>query len=102
MSILLIGGGVFVIFLLAATVMFLLRILGTQARRDPIDQHELQQRRDEGKARFEKMFPDLPGEVKAEIIDLIGQRQKIAAIKLMREATGLGLREAKDAVELLE
>lgn len=37
-----------------------------------------------------------------EILDLIRQNRKIEAIKLMRERTGLGLAEAKDAVEALE
>ncbi|MBL8651162.1 MAG: ribosomal protein L7/L12 [Sphingopyxis sp.] len=37
-----------------------------------------------------------------EILDLIRQNRKIEAIKLVREKTGLGLAEAKDAVEALE
>ncbi|MGH6651379.1 MAG: ribosomal protein L7/L12 [Sphingopyxis sp.] len=37
-----------------------------------------------------------------DILDLIRQNRKIEAIKLMREKTGLGLAEAKDAVEALE
>jgi ribosomal protein L7/L12 len=37
-----------------------------------------------------------------QIISLLGQNQKIAAIKLYREKTGVGLKEAKDAVEALE
>lgn len=37
-----------------------------------------------------------------EIRDLIRQHRKIDAIKLVRERTGLGLAEAKDAVEALE
>ncbi|HEX8203856.1 MAG TPA: ribosomal protein L7/L12 [Isosphaeraceae bacterium] len=38
---------------------------------------------------------ELPGQVRA----LIAQGRKIEAIKAYREATGLGLKEAKDAVE---
>ena len=38
----------------------------------------------------------------AAIKDAIFRGQKIAAIKLYREATALGLAEAKDAVERLE
>lgn len=38
----------------------------------------------------------------AAILDLIRRNRKIEAIKLMREKTGLGLAEAKDAVEALE
>lgn len=37
-----------------------------------------------------------------EIRELIRQNRKIDAIKLMREKTGLGLAEAKDAVEAME
>ena len=37
-----------------------------------------------------------------EIRELIRQNRKIEAIKLMREKTGLGLAEAKDAVEAME
>ena len=37
-----------------------------------------------------------------EILDLIRQNRKIDAIKLMRQKTGLGLAEAKDAVEAME
>lgn len=102
MPIVLIGGGIFVLGLLAVIALFLLKLLSTPAARDPVDQHELQQKRDARKARFEKLLTDLPASTKDEIIDLIGQRQKIAAIKVLRDATGMGLKEAKDAVELLE
>jgi ribosomal protein L7/L12 len=37
-----------------------------------------------------------------EIIDLLSAGKKIEAIKRYREATGLGLKEAKDAVEAIE
>ncbi|OZB81957.1 ribosomal protein L7/L12 [Microbacterium sp. 13-71-7] len=37
--------------------------------------------------------------VRAEIGRLVAAEQKIAAIKLLREATGLGLKDSKDAVE---
>lgn len=40
--------------------------------------------------------------VEQEVRHLLSQRQKIEAIKLVREATGWGLREAKDYVEALE
>ena len=36
------------------------------------------------------------------IRELIRQNRKIEAIKRLRDATGLGLKEAKDAVEALE
>ena len=37
----------------------------------------------------------------AELVDLIRRDQKIQAIKLYRERTGVGLKEAKDAVEAM-
>ena len=37
----------------------------------------------------------------AELLDLIRRNEKIQAIKLYRERTGVGLKEAKDAVEAL-
>lgn len=38
----------------------------------------------------------------ADVIALLRRDQKISAIKLYREKTGVGLAEAKDAVENLE
>ena len=38
-------------------------------------------------------------EVEPEILSLLGRGEKIRAIKLYREWTGVGLKEAKDAVE---
>ncbi|MBZ0300416.1 MAG: ribosomal protein L7/L12 [Anaerolineae bacterium] len=38
----------------------------------------------------------------AELRDLLASGKKIEAIKFYRERTGLGLKEAKDAVEDLE
>lgn len=38
----------------------------------------------------------------AEVRALVQQRRKIEAIKLVRERTGIGLKEAKDCVEALE
>lgn len=43
--------------------------------------------------------PGLPPEVEAQIWDLLRADQVIMAIKLAREATGLGLKEAKDLVD---
>lgn len=42
---------------------------------------------------------DLPPEVMAELRVHLSQGNKISAIKLVREATGLGLRESKELVE---
>jgi ribosomal protein L7/L12 len=41
---------------------------------------------------------DISSQQEAQIRELIGQRRMIDAIKLYREATGVGLKEAKDAV----
>ncbi|SDM18075.1 Ribosomal protein L7/L12 [Microbacterium azadirachtae] len=41
----------------------------------------------------------LSPEVRAEIGRLVAADQKISAIKLLREATGLGLKDSKDAVD---
>jgi ribosomal protein L7/L12 len=41
------------------------------------------------------------GEIEQRLIDLLYAGKKIAAIKLYREQTGLGLKESKEAVEAL-
>ena len=41
-------------------------------------------------------------QVSPEVIDLVHQGRKIEAIKLHRERTGVGLKEAKDVVDELE
>ncbi len=47
------------------------------------------------------MHQPLDSQVEAEIARLVAAGQKIEAIKRYREATGEGLKEAKDAVEAL-
>lgn len=42
------------------------------------------------------------GELPAHVLAALANGQKIEAIRLLREATGLGLKEAKDAVEAVE
>jgi ribosomal protein L7/L12 len=42
------------------------------------------------------------GPLEDQLLALVRQRKKIYAIKLLRERTGVGLKEAKDAVEALE
>ena len=42
-----------------------------------------------------------PGSLEAEILGLMQGQQKIKAIKLYRQRTGVGLKEAKDFVEAL-
>lgn len=45
---------------------------------------------------------DASESLRREVEALLGQGKKIQAVKLYREQTGLGLREAKDAVDLIE
>ncbi|MEZ4651089.1 MAG: ribosomal protein L7/L12 [Candidatus Eisenbacteria bacterium] len=45
--------------------------------------------------------PPPPADVEARVRALLAQKKKIEAIKLYREATGCGLKEAKEAVEAL-
>ena len=47
------------------------------------------------------MNPDIPENKRRELLELIGQGRKIDAVKVYREVTGLGLKEAKDAVEAM-
>jgi len=47
---------------------------------------------------------EIPADAALEetVLDMLRQRRKIDAIKLYRERTGAGLKDAKDAVEALE
>jgi hypothetical protein len=40
--------------------------------------------------------------LEARLIELVGQGHKIEAIKTLRQATGIGLKDAKDAVDQLQ
>jgi len=44
----------------------------------------------------------LPEDVRTQVQDLLATRKKIAAIKLVREATGLGLKDARNFVEAMK
>lgn len=44
----------------------------------------------------------LTPEAEAQVREALRKRNKIGAIKIMRDATGLGLAESKDAVEAME
>ena len=46
--------------------------------------------------------PTAAGELAPEVVQALNSGRKIEAIKLHRERTGLGLAEAKDAVEEFE
>ncbi len=48
---------------------------------------------------FESAFSSTTSSDGDEIQDLLRRGQKIEAIKIYRQRTGLGLREAKDAIE---
>lgn len=48
------------------------------------------------------MKPQIPQEQLKEIQNFLFQGQKIQAIKVHREATGSGLKKAKEAVEAIE
>ena len=56
-----------------------------------------------GQARRDLIEPPrtiaLPREMEARLRDLLAQGDKIAAIKLVRTATGAGLKESKEFVE---
>jgi hypothetical protein len=47
-------------------------------------------------------LPTLPEELISQVRSLIAQNKKIEAIKLVREQTNLGLKEAKDIVDGLK
>lgn len=49
-----------------------------------------------------RSFTELGPAIRAEIESAIAQGHKIEAIKLLREATGMGLKESKEAVEAME
>jgi ribosomal protein L7/L12 len=46
--------------------------------------------------------PPQPTDLDPEVVQLINSGKKIHAIKLHRERTGLGLKEAHDAIEAFE
>jgi large subunit ribosomal protein L7/L12 len=47
-------------------------------------------------------LPEVGDDLESRVFSLMAQGQKIGAIKLYRETTGLGLKEAKEAVEAIE
>jgi len=87
----LIGAGLAVLLLLAL-------LLRPARRRDPLlgGQPRI--------ARVSKPAPatTLPAESEAQVRILLAAGRKIEAIKVAREATGLGLKHAKDLVESME
>ena len=49
---------------------------------------------------LERALTSLTPDVRAQVDECLHAKKKIAAIKVLREATGLGLRDAKLTVEL--
>ena len=45
------------------------------------------------------MIPDKGSDIPAPVVTALSQGKKIEAIKLLRNGTGIGLKEAKDMVE---
>lgn len=43
--------------------------------------------------------PAFTSQLRQQVVDLLAQEKKIEAIKLYRQTTGVGLKEAKDIVE---
>ena len=43
-----------------------------------------------------------PADLHQQVVTLLQRRRKIEAIKIYKDATGVGLKEAKDAVEAVE
>lgn len=52
--------------------------------------------------RAERQDAPLPADPDAAVAELVARGNKIGAIKLVRERTGWGLKEAKDYVDALE
>jgi ribosomal protein L7/L12 len=48
------------------------------------------------------LYPDRERATEADVLRLLSAGEKIGAIRLYREMTGLGLKEAKDAVDEME
>jgi large subunit ribosomal protein L7/L12 len=79
--------------LLGASLVFL---LFRASRRPPRASFELP------RVPAQRPIAAVQGDVKEQALELVRARNKIEAIKLVRERTGLGLKEAKDQVEAWE
>ncbi|GGN53570.1 hypothetical protein GCM10011349_28270 [Novosphingobium indicum] len=55
-----------------------------------------------GAGRPMRNYADLGPAIRTEIETAVADGRKIEAIKLMRDATGMGLKEAKEAVEAMD
>jgi len=62
----------------------------------------LRGRRDETPPEPPRFAPGSLPDLEEEVHRLMGERRKIEAIKLYRETTGVGLKEAKEAVEAID
>jgi hypothetical protein len=80
----------------AVLALALVLLLGRAMRRDPDDTLA-----DIARDPALRKPPPLPPELEAQLRALLARRDKIGAIKTLRKATGLGLKEAKDLIERL-
>jgi ribosomal protein L7/L12 len=84
---------VLLIFLAGGLLAFVVRRIRSDGRADPLE---------DAAADVSQRAAHLPSaELEQQAKALLAQGNKIEAIKLVREATGMGLKEAKDFVERL-
>ncbi|WP_313756695.1 ribosomal protein L7/L12 [Tissierella sp.] len=50
---------------------------------------------------YESSIEHIPDELKSELVQLVSENKRVKAIKKLRDATGMGLKEAKDYVDAL-
>jgi ribosomal protein L7/L12 len=85
---------------LAAALLLLLVLLARSMRRGG-DADLADIARDLAQRRAASAGAEVPPELAAQLRALLAARDKIGAIKELREATGMGLKDAKDFVERL-
>lgn len=86
-----------VLIALAAGVILLLVLRGRASRRERQD--SLMNISADPLLRYGKAAAPLPAQVEVQARALMDRGKKIEAIKLVRTATGMGLKEAKNCVE---
>ncbi len=85
------------LWLLMAAVAYVAFLFGRATK--PVDPQERERRRLVEEAEIETAVSGLSASKWEEIDRLLSDRKKIEAIKVLREATGLGLKLSKMAVE---
>lgn len=83
--------------LLIALVAMVFYILGRRSKDGGASGRDFTRRREE--TDIEQVLASVPATTLEEVDRLMADRRKIDAIKVLRAATGLGLRDAKCAVE---